>query len=64
MQAACSSPRTQRHPTFAAMTLVAPDALEPYPPSYLVIGFLRLLVQFKPNLITVVAVVKRHVREP
>jgi hypothetical protein len=40
------------------------DALEPCPPSYLVIGFLRLLVQFKPDLIAIATVVKHHVGEP
>jgi hypothetical protein len=31
------------------------DALKPCPPSYLVIGILRLLVQSKPDLIAVAA---------
>ena len=38
--------------------------LEPCPPSYFVIGLLRLLAQSKPDLIAVAAIVKRHISEP
>jgi hypothetical protein len=38
--------------------------LEPYPPSYFVVGLLRLLIQLLPDLVAVAAIVEHQVAKP